>query len=206
MPQVWQSRPDVRLLVVGKNPPRSLLAYSARTHRRVSPAGVEITGNLWRLVHEQHGKARIVLIAGERLMPSAPDKVRRLAKASLTTRGVDVIEGALVNSVEQGLVEFRPGAPASDAQPQRLWTLTERMGFHKAPGVSIAVINDNSIEWTQGYGLLKAGTSNAVTPDSLFEAASTSKVVTAVLVMHFVETGTLDLDRNVNDYLKSSSR
>ena len=68
------------------------------------PAGVEISGNLWRLLHEHKGKGRIVLIAGERLMPSAPEKVRGLAMASLVKRGVQILEGSMVNAVKQGAV------------------------------------------------------------------------------------------------------
>lgn len=32
-------------------------------------------------------------------------------------------------------------------------TLTARMQHYKTPGVSIAVINNGKIEWTQGYGV-----------------------------------------------------
>jgi NADH dehydrogenase FAD-containing subunit len=67
-------------------------------------AGVEVSGNLWRLLHEQRGKGRIVLIAGERLMPSAPEKVRRFAAESLRGRDIEIIEGNMVESVERGMV------------------------------------------------------------------------------------------------------
>jgi NADH dehydrogenase FAD-containing subunit len=67
-------------------------------------AGVEISGNLWRLLQEERGKGRIVLIAGERLMPSAPDKVRRLVMESLGGRDIQILEGTMVASVERGTV------------------------------------------------------------------------------------------------------
>jgi NADH dehydrogenase FAD-containing subunit len=67
-------------------------------------AGVEISGNLWRLLHEHQGKGRIVLIAGERLMPGAPDKVRRLAAESLRGREIEVVEGKMAVSLERGRV------------------------------------------------------------------------------------------------------
>jgi NADH dehydrogenase FAD-containing subunit len=68
------------------------------------PAGVEITANLWRLLRRNNGEGKIALIAGEKLMPAAPEKVRRLVLESLSRRGVEVIEGSLVKSVEQGRV------------------------------------------------------------------------------------------------------
>jgi CubicO group peptidase (beta-lactamase class C family) len=108
-----------------------------------------------------------------------------------------------IHEIESGLVEFRPGVPASDSPAPKLWTLAERMAFHKVPGISIAVIEGNTTEWAKGYGILKAGSPASVTPSSFFEAASTSKLITAALVMHYVENGRLALDRNVNGHLKS---
>ena len=109
-----------------------------------------------------------------------------------------------MKGVENSLMVFQPSAPtAVTTQPPKLWTLAERMAFHKIPGVSIAVINGNRIDWAKGYGILKAGSPDPVTTKSVFEAASTSKVVTAVLVLHFVQQGKLALDRDVNTYLKS---
>ena len=68
------------------------------------PAGLEICSNLWRLLHQHGGEGKILLIAGERLMPSAPEKVRRLALESLVKRGVEIVEGSFVKSVGQGSV------------------------------------------------------------------------------------------------------
>ena len=42
-----------------------------------------------------------------------------------------------------------------------------------------------------------------VTIETIFEAASTSKFITSVMALHFVQEGLIDLDTNVNDYLKS---
>jgi CubicO group peptidase (beta-lactamase class C family) len=53
------------------------------------------------------------------------------------------------------------------------------------------------------YGVLEAGTSRPVTPDSVFEVASATKVLTAVITLRLVERGLLDLDRDVNAYLKT---
>jgi len=82
-------------------------------------------------------------------------------------------------------------------------TIDDRMAYHSVPGVSIAVINDFEIEWTKGYGVLELGGTEPVTPDTLFQAASISKPITAVGALHYVEQGHLDLDENVNDRLVS---
>ena len=69
-------------------------------------------------------------------------------------------------------------------------------------GVSIAVIHDGKVEWAKGYGVASIGGA-PVTPETLFQAASISKPVTAMAVLHLVQTGKLNLDTDVNQYLKS---
>jgi CubicO group peptidase (beta-lactamase class C family) len=108
-----------------------------------------------------------------------------------------------IQAVENSLVEFVQGPPSAAQQTSKVTNLTDRMRLHKIPGVSIAVINDNATEWAKGYGLIKAGDPASVTTEALFEAASTSKLITAVIVLHCVEEGKLTLDENVNKYLKS---
>ena len=82
-------------------------------------------------------------------------------------------------------------------------TIAERMEYHNVPGVSIAVINGFEIEWAKGYGVLELGGHEPVTPDTLFQAASIAKPVTAVAALHVVEQGLLNLDEDVNGQLVS---
>jgi len=73
------------------------------------PAGVEISANLLRLLHKNHGKGEITLIGGKRLLGDAPDRVRHLAMESLSRRGVEIIEGSYVKAIEQGRVTLSDG-------------------------------------------------------------------------------------------------
>ncbi|MBM3137320.1 MAG: beta-lactamase family protein [Chloroflexi bacterium] len=82
-------------------------------------------------------------------------------------------------------------------------TLAARMEHYHVPGVSIAVINDYKIEWAKGFGVGDAEENDPVTPDTLFQAASISKPVTAMAALYFVEQGNLELDADVNDLLIS---
>jgi CubicO group peptidase (beta-lactamase class C family) len=77
------------------------------------------------------------------------------------------------------------------------------MQFYKTPGVSIALINDGRIEWARGYGVLEAGGKDLVTTETLFQAASISKSLSAMLALRLVEQGKLDLDNDVNQRLVS---
>jgi NADH dehydrogenase FAD-containing subunit len=73
------------------------------------PAGVEISGNLWRLVSRHNGSANITLVAGKRLMAGLPDKVRRRALTSLQRRGLRVLEGCHLEEVDAGRVRLTDG-------------------------------------------------------------------------------------------------
>jgi CubicO group peptidase (beta-lactamase class C family) len=86
-------------------------------------------------------------------------------------------------------------------QTPKAFGLAERMGFYKTPGVSIAVINGGVIEWARGYGMLEAGRAELVTPETIFQAASISKPVAALVALRLVEQGKLDLDEDVNGKL-----
>jgi len=111
-----------------------------------------------------------------------------------------------IHHIENGLVEFTmPRAMfhphSTEIQDRR--TLSERMAHYKVPGVSIAVICDCELEWAKGYGIHRVGSDRTVTTKTFFQAASTSKLVTAALALHLVEKGILDLDQDVNTYLRS---
>lgn len=101
-----------------------------------------------------------------------------------------------IQQVENGLL------PSSvNSQPGSAMKLTERMLFYKTPGVSIAVINNGRLEWARGYGVLEAGGNSRVTAETIFQACSISKPISAMAALHLVEQGKLDLDEDVNQKL-----
>lgn len=111
-----------------------------------------------------------------------------------------------INNIENSLLEFKSPKEALQGNNRNvvdLRNLKERMEFYKVPGLSVAVINDFRIDWAKSYGILKNGSDIKVNTTSYFEAASTTKLLTATITLHFVEKGLLNLDNNVNDYLKT---
>jgi len=104
-----------------------------------------------------------------------------------------------IERVENGLLL---PAVLKGEQPKKMM-LADRMRFYKTPGVSIALINDGKIEWARGYGVLEAGGKEPVTPETLFQAASISKSLTAMVALRLIEQGKLDLDSDVNTRLVS---
>jgi CubicO group peptidase (beta-lactamase class C family) len=77
------------------------------------------------------------------------------------------------------------------------------MQTYGVPGVSVAVIHKGKLDWARGWGVRDTGNCRPVTADTVFQAASISKVLTAVLALRLVEQGKLTLDHDINRYLRS---
>jgi CubicO group peptidase (beta-lactamase class C family) len=92
---------------------------------------------------------------------------------------------------------------AASAEPSGLppVSLRERMRQLHIPAASIAYIHGGKIAWAHGFGVVRIG-GPTVTPNTLFQAGSISKAVTAMGVLKLVEAGKLDLDADVRGYLK----
>jgi CubicO group peptidase (beta-lactamase class C family) len=86
--------------------------------------------------------------------------------------------------------------------PEPGMSLTEQMSNLHVPGVSIAVIHGKRVDWSKGYGVTRLG-GPPVSASTLFGAASMSKPLTAMAVLRFAQEGRIDLDADVNTYLKS---
>lgn len=102
-------------------------------------------------------------------------------------------------SVENGLRSkvFIAGHPKNKAN------LLERMKDYKVPGVSITVVNEGKIEWVHGYGHITNDPKSAfVDEQTLFQAGSISKPITAFGALILVQQGKISLDDDVNLYLK----
>jgi CubicO group peptidase (beta-lactamase class C family) len=82
-------------------------------------------------------------------------------------------------------------------------TLPDLMQRLHVPGLSVAVIRDFKIHWTKAYGIADVETGRKVATNTLFQAASISKPVTAMAAMRLVDEHRLSLDEDINKILKS---
>jgi CubicO group peptidase (beta-lactamase class C family) len=82
-------------------------------------------------------------------------------------------------------------------------TLAALMQQLHVPGLSIAVVKDFKIHWAKAYGVADVATGRLVATDTRFQAASISKPVTAMAAMRMVDAGQLDLDKDINTFLRS---
>lgn len=73
------------------------------------PAGVEISGNLIRLLGRAGAAGQVVLAAAGQLLGRFPERARRLAAASLEQRGVRLLQGRRVLAVESACALLEDG-------------------------------------------------------------------------------------------------
>jgi CubicO group peptidase (beta-lactamase class C family) len=73
-------------------------------------------------------------------------------------------------------------------------TLEELMAELGVPGVTVAVIKDFEVHWAKGYGIADVETGAPVDTETMFQAASISKPVTAMAVLRAVQDGLFTLD------------
>ena len=69
------------------------------------------------------------------------------------------------------------------------------------PGLSIALIRNGKLVWTEGFGIADIRNKKPVTVNTVFEAASLSKPVFAYAILKLVDEGKLNLDTPLNKYL-----
>jgi len=82
--------------------------------------------------------------------------------------------------------------------------IVKEMESRKIPGLSLAIINDDSVVYQKGYGVKNAADNTPVDTTSLFEAASLSKPVFAYAFLKLVERGQVALDTPLYKYLENN--
>jgi len=79
--------------------------------------------------------------------------------------------------------------------------IAQLMDSAHVPGLSIALIQKGKLAYSKGYGFTKRDSSQLVSPNTVFEAASLTKPVFAYAVLQLVDEGKLDLDKPLYNYL-----
>jgi CubicO group peptidase (beta-lactamase class C family) len=80
--------------------------------------------------------------------------------------------------------------------------VAEQTDNSQLPSIGLVVVKAGGVFFQKGYGQANDDPTITVTPEeTVFRAASVSKLVTATAVMQLVEQGRLDLDADINTYL-----
>ncbi len=81
-------------------------------------------------------------------------------------------------------------------------SITDRMSEYNIPALSLAVINQGEIEWADIYQNANFPEEHNLDCSSIFQAASLSKPVTFLAALRMQSAGRIDLDKNIQEYLK----
>ena len=95
------------------------------------------------------------------------------------------------------------GVASAEVPPSIEGIVRPLMETHRVPGVGIAVIKGGAIAWTASFGVGDVRTAQPVNGQTLFQAASISKVVTGLTVLRLVDRARIGLDTPVNQLLRS---
>ena len=123
---------------------------------------------------------------------ATPSSLASGAKSSASTE-------ARIARIARGIepIESVKGEPPVSLDIEKL------MKLYNVPGLSVALIEDYEIAWTQSYGVTEPGGTTPVTAKTLFQAGSISKPVAAAGMLALVQKGKLSLDENVNEKLQT---
>ncbi|MGA7340690.1 MAG: serine hydrolase [Terracidiphilus sp.] len=104
----------------------------------------------------------------------------------------------------------RAQAPAQNIAPapeyarivsQLTARIQQEMDEEKLPALSIALVDDRSIVWAQGFGFENSKKKVPATAHTVYRVGSVSKLFTDMAVMQLVERGQLDLDAPITRYV-----
>jgi CubicO group peptidase (beta-lactamase class C family) len=127
-----------------------------------------------------------------------------MRRALFTLLSLAVLLAVLVvGTVIAHLLLIRATAPKTfdDLRGRLLDEIPSVMERHDVPGVAVALVHRGDVALVRGYGSADTDSNAPVTEDTVFQAGSLSKPVSAWGVMRLVQEGRVDLDAPVFRYL-----
>lgn len=99
-----------------------------------------------------------------------------------------------------------PCSNAATAQEKGDWSwlddfVQSSMKDWKVPGVSIAIVRDQSVLYVKGFGVRDIRNSKPVTADTLFDIGSCTKAFTTAAIAMLVDEGKMQWDGKVSTYI-----
>jgi CubicO group peptidase (beta-lactamase class C family) len=79
--------------------------------------------------------------------------------------------------------------------------LEQQCQTHHVPGMAIAVVKDDELILTHGFGIANIEKETPVTPETIFAIGSSTKSFTSTLVGMLVDEGKMDWDDPVTEYM-----
>lgn len=76
-----------------------------------------------------------------------------------------------------------------------------QIAYERIPGGSMAIVHDQDLIWSRGWGSSDLGTKKPAEPDTIYSICSISKLFTSIAVMQLRDEGKLRLDDPVEKHL-----
>lgn len=130
-----------------------------------------------------------ILVLAISLLISCDNEVKKGSAIESVSPASETIENSLGDKVQYDSIVAN-------------YNIIDRMKKYGIHGVSIAIVSNGKISWAKGYGIGNFDTLNKIDSNTLFQAASITKPITALAVLKLYEEGKIDLDQDINKYLK----
>jgi CubicO group peptidase (beta-lactamase class C family) len=85
------------------------------------------------------------------------------------------------------------------------WYITKMMQEYKITGVSIALVDDQKVVWTEGFGYANKQQDIYAAPTTIYKAGSISKLFMASAIMQLAEQKKIDIDSPITTYIPEFS-
>ncbi|MGD2038199.1 MAG: FAD-dependent oxidoreductase [Desulfobacterales bacterium] len=121
-------------------------------------SALELSGNLWRLAQQTETAASITVCGGRNFLAAMPVKAQRYARKSLSARNIEIIEGARVSRLAEGLAILEDHRELSFDLALLAWGI-EPSNLFRASGLSTGpdgdlLVNDylQSVAYPEIFG------------------------------------------------------
>ena len=111
-----------------------------------------------------------------------------------------------------GACSTPPQKPASTARGDYAytreylaWMIRQEMADADVTGLSIALVDDQDVVWSQGFGYADKQANIKATPDTVYHLGSIAKVFTATAAMQLAEQGKMSIDQPLQTFLPEFS-
>jgi CubicO group peptidase (beta-lactamase class C family) len=95
------------------------------------------------------------------------------------------------------------GTPSPDRQSPDTLSIPQLLERYRVPSVGVAVVHDYTVAWTKSWGVADAQSGESATEQTLYQAASITKPLSAMASLRAAQMGLFDLDQDINTVLTS---
>ncbi|MFN8864743.1 MAG: serine hydrolase domain-containing protein, partial [Flavobacteriales bacterium] len=108
--------------------------------------------------------------------------------------------------VVQATAQIKVGVPVSGKKTDKTLAILDKLfassvASFNVPGMAVAIVQDDQIVFSKGYGVANVSTNDPVTDETVFAIASNTKAYTAAALATLVDEGKLKWDDKVRKYL-----